>query len=117
MHESLFALERELLTTGTRRDRDRLEELLAPDFFEFGSSGNVWSRSEILSRLPTETATQVVASDFRSQEISTGVVLVTYQTIRIESDGSPFKALRSSIWKLNGSVWQMRFHQGTKAAT
>lgn len=116
MHERLFALEQELLTNSTRRNRERLEQLLAPDFFEFGSSGNVWSRDEILSRLPTEVATQVAASNFRAQEISTGAVLVTYQTIRVEIDGSLFKALRSSIWKLNGSVWQMCFHQGTKLA-
>jgi hypothetical protein len=114
MHGHLFALEQELLTNSTRRNRNRLEQLLAPEFFEFGSSGNVWSRKDILERLPIETPTKVTASDFKAHELSADTVLVTYQTARVELDGSLFKALRSSIWKSNGSVWQMFFHQGTK---
>jgi hypothetical protein len=114
MYEHVFTLEQELLTNSTRKNPDRLEQLLALDFFEFCSSGNVWSRKEILERLPTEVSTQVTASDFQVHELSVNAVLVTYRTARVEPDGSLFKALRSSIWKSNGSVWQMLFHQGTK---
>src|ERR1700692_2672754 len=116
MHEHLFTLEQELLTNSTRKNRDRLEQLLAPDFFEFGSSGNIWSRNEILERLPTEVPTQVTASNFKALSISAEAVLITYQTVRAETDGSLFKALRSSVWKSNGTHWQMFFHQGTKLA-
>jgi hypothetical protein len=114
MFDHLFKLEQELLETATRQNRARLEELLANDFFEFGSSGKIWSRSQVMDRLPAEVPTSVRASNFNSFELSQSVVLVTYQTARIESDGSVFSALRSSIWKLNKTGWQMYFHQGTK---
>jgi hypothetical protein len=114
MYEHLFALEQELLTNSTRKNRNRLEQLLAPDFFEFGSSGNVWSRNDILERLPAEASTQVTASHFKAHKISADAVLITYQTMRVEADGSMFKAMRSSVWKSNGTDWQMFFHQGTK---
>ena len=115
MHDHLFNLEKELLTNSTRRNRARLEQLLASDFFEFGSSGNVWSRSEILERLPTEAPTQVTASNFKAHEICADAMLITYQTLRTETNGLLFTALRSSVWKLNGTHWQMFFHQGTKS--
>lgn len=117
MHEHLITLELELLTKSTRRNRERLEQLLAPDFFEFGSSGNIWTRKEILERLPTEEVLQVTASDFKAHALAVNAVLITYQTERLEADGSVSKALRSSIWKVNGSMWQMCFHQGTKLAS
>jgi hypothetical protein len=114
MHEHLFALEQELLTNSTRRSRNRLEQLLAPEFFEFGSSGNVWSRKDILERLPNEPATEVTASNFMAYGISADAVLVTYQTTCVEPDGSLVKALRSSIWKSNRSAWQNVFPSGNQ---
>ena len=114
MYDHLFKLEQELLETSTRQNRARLEQLLALEFFEFGSSGTAWSRGEILDRLPAEIPTPIRASNFKAFELSQGVVLVTYKTDRTESDKSLLSALRSSIWKLNQAGWQMFFHQGTK---
>lgn len=114
MHEHLFALEQDLLNPKIRMNQKMLERLLSPDFFEFGSSGTVWTRKDILQRLPNETPYQVNASDFQAHPLADNTVLVTYKTQRTEPDGAIFRAIRSSIWVRNGASWQMRFHQGTK---
>ena len=68
----------------------------------------------ILERLPAEKPYQIDAINFQAHPLSTKIVLVTYMTERIELDGSILQTIRSSIWKLNGTNWQMCFHQGTK---
>ena len=47
-------LEEQLLRPEIRKSRERLNELLADGFAEFGSSGRVFDKAEILERLPQE---------------------------------------------------------------
>jgi hypothetical protein len=114
MHENLYALEKTLLDPKIRQNLTKLNTLLSPDFFEFGSSGIVWSRENILERLPKETPKNIAISDFKSFVLSDKVILVTYKAIKTCDNGDTYETLRSSIWKLSGSQWQMAFHQGTK---
>jgi hypothetical protein len=53
LEELLLKLEQRLMDSVFLKDRARVSELLAEDFREFGSSGRVWSRDEILN--PSET--------------------------------------------------------------
>ena len=53
LEELLVKLERRLMDPVFRKDRARVSALLAEDFREFGSSGCVWSRDDILN--PSET--------------------------------------------------------------
>jgi len=46
--KTLESLEEELWTAQTRYDLQRMGELFADDFFEFGRSGRVYGRSELL---------------------------------------------------------------------
>ena len=45
----LRSLEESLWIPAMRFDRDHLEALLAPGFFEFGRSGRVWMRADVLA--------------------------------------------------------------------
>lgn len=110
----LIELERELLRGETRADRAALERMLAPDFVEFGSSGLVYSRREVID---------VLLSDPRLSEplridavvkraLSPNVVLLTYVAIG-ETTGR--RVNRSSIWVRDDESWRMAFHQGTPA--
>ena len=114
----LEALERDLLTEGTRRSRDRVEALLAPEFREFGSSGRSYDRDRIVAELLTETSSSFELFDFRCETLTAAVALVTYRTERhaISGDDSMVRALRSSIWVERCGCWQMVFHQGTPLA-
>jgi hypothetical protein len=74
----LFTLERQLMDLIFRKDRERVAELLAEEFCEFGSSGRVWTRDAILDLLAGESP-QVApkVEDFATQEIAPQAMLVT----------------------------------------
>ena len=111
-------LEMELHHNGTRCDRTRVEELLHPDFCEVGRSGVLYERSVVIDVLGTqEYAPPSFSDDFAIQHIDTNVVLLTYRSARVNSDGSlKDHALRSSVWSYTNEKWQLRYHQGTPAA-
>lgn len=111
----LHDLECELHHPKCRGDRERLAQLLAPDFREFGRSGASYTRDDMLARLPLETeAPQIHAQDFAMQELADSVVLLTYRSAHRSSSGELFlHTNRSSIWRLDSTGWQMVFHQGT----
>lgn len=112
----LRKLEESLLDLAVRRDGDRLREMLAEDFLEFGSSGRVWTRTSIIELLATETNFFPPAiEEFQCTFLSDKVALVTYRTVRHDAKtGERLASLRSSIWTLQDGDWRMRFHQGTR---
>jgi hypothetical protein len=111
----LAALERELHDPKVSGDRARLERLLHPEFREYGRSGTAYSRSETLGLLLSEQQTvEVHAQDFQLQAPSEGVALLTYRSAHVGGGGVLEKhSLRSSLWKLSATGWQLLFHQGT----
>jgi hypothetical protein len=112
----LFALEKALLDPAVRRDRARVSALLADDFIEFGSSGGIWTRDTTLHLLESENYSPPSVEDMACRALSEGVMLVTYKTVRINTDtGERSTALRSSIWTNESGKWVVRFHQGTRA--
>ncbi|MGA2727143.1 MAG: DUF4440 domain-containing protein [Terracidiphilus sp.] len=113
----LLRAEMLLLDPAVRRDRDRVAALLACDFFEFGASGRVWTRAQILDLLATEEYSPPVLEDFACHRIADDVVLVTYRTVRMnEETGKREAALRSSLWIRRSERWIIRFHQGTRTS-
>lgn len=113
----LLACELALLDPAVRRSRRRVSALLARDFVEFGSSGRVWPRSEILALLATEDYEPPALDDFACRRIGKDTVLVTYRTVHTKTKtGTQQAALRSSIWHKEEKGWRMRFHQGTPVA-
>jgi hypothetical protein len=84
--------------------------MLADDFIEFGSSGGVWNKKQVIDGLQEEVEVVITIENFKALHLATDVVLATYIAI---NHGEQSKSLRSSIWKLTGDRWQMIFHQGT----
>lgn len=114
----LRRLEESLLDSAVRRDGDRLRQLLAEDFLEYGSSGRVWTRKSIIDLLATEMNFFPPAiEEFQCTFLSEHVALVTYQTVRTDAkSGERLVSLRSSIWTRADGEWRMRFHQGTRTS-
>ena len=111
----LLQLERLLLQPETRRDVDDLTSLLAEDFREFGSSGRVFDRREIVDELAHEPPHLVTLSDPSLQQLGETVALLTYRSTRLASAGLEIQANRSSVWVKRAYGWQIVFHQGTQA--
>ena len=110
----LQALEAALQSAAVRADSASLALLLAEEFVEFGSSGNVWTRAATLADLPAEQFTPRSISDFQAQLLADDVALLTYRSQRHPAGALPASAsLRSSLWKWRDGRWQMAFHQGT----
>lgn len=112
--ETLIALEQKLHEPSVRRDAGQLDLLLDETFFEFGASGNVWTREAIVQSLQGETSSKITATDFQATQLSPNVYLVTYKSQRLNDDHSVSEALRSSIWRMRDGQWKMVFHQGTR---
>lgn len=113
---TIFELETSLLKSETRLSRKKLNALLADDFMEFGSSGGIYDKKEILERLPENSKNSPVEfliSGFEIKELGENIVLATFKTDKLLSDKSHIISLRSSIWRKAGDTWQMVFHQGT----
>jgi len=103
-------LEMALLDPGVRKS-ERVEELLALEFVEFGSSGHIWTRAETLTRLREESPVQVQASDFLIRLLPPDFAHVRYRTTH--GGTPPVVALRSSLWRRDQESWKLSFHQGT----
>lgn len=100
-------LERSLLTSAVRASRRTLDALLHPNWCEFGSSGRVLERSEVLAGLgPTDAELQV----HEVTRLSEDVILLLWRAVSSERT-----SLRSSLWVRTQGRWQQRFHQGTVA--
>lgn len=112
---TLQSLEAELHHPGVRCSRERLEELLHPEFREVGRSGAPYTRETVIRFLASRAAPpRVVASAYVAEEIAEGVALLTYRSALQANDGAPvLPALRSSVWKKTQAGWQLLYHQGT----
>jgi hypothetical protein len=114
--EELRSLEERLLDPEIRRDRHAVASLLAPEFVEFGSSGRVFTREQILELLENEQPQRIELRDFAVQTLAPKAALATWRSIRLDGSKPEASFLRSSIWVFREERWQMIFHQGTRAA-
>jgi hypothetical protein len=111
-NETLFVLEKRLARVGGRLSGEDASSLIADDFVEFGASGKVWSKAEIIAAISEWSPNEGIIENFTVRELSASLCLVTYKVIGVDGLPSRF-SLRSSIWQNNGATWQIVFHQGT----
>jgi hypothetical protein len=110
------SLEEELFKQPVRGSPELVTNLLADNFVEFGRSGRIYNKQEVISSLASqcaETMDALAADDFDLKSLADDVVLLTYRSLRQGADGEELHSLRSSIWKFSDGRWQMVFHQGT----
>lgn len=110
--DHLRRLELSLLDDAVRNRPDEVSALLADDFVEFGSSGRIFDKQQIIDAIRGDTGARRSVTDFRARALSDDVALLTY---RVSGDGGR-SSLRCSIWRRSGGSWRMLFHQGTPTA-
>jgi len=108
IYELIRERELQLVDPVCRKNRKLLESLLADAFEEFGSSGRVYRKADVLARFALESGTRYTLSDFRFVDLAPDCILVKYRSVH-----SGTHAHRSSIWKNIGGNWQMLHHQST----
>ncbi|MGI4831223.1 MAG: DUF4440 domain-containing protein [Janthinobacterium lividum] len=117
--DTLRDLEQELFKVSVRTDAVRVADLLAEEFREFGSSGRMFTKAEIIEALRDEALRDEVPAaitmqDFRLVSLTDHLALVTYRAIKVQDGVAASASLRSSLWRLDAGDWRMVFHQGTK---
>lgn len=108
LKEHLQQLEESHTGLEVRMSREKLDEILADDFFEIGSSGYMFDKKECL-----ETGVVLAEMKLYNYEIyplAHDIVLSTYFLVDTTRNRN---TLRSSIWKLIDGRWQLYFHQAT----
>jgi hypothetical protein len=117
--DELRALELEVHHPGRCTSRDRLDELLHPDFHEVGRSGSPYDRERTIGLLLNRADPLPVASGgFKLELLASDTALLTFGTALIQADGSlAHHTLRASLWMRHGATWQLRYHQGTPSQT
>lgn len=105
----LQELEESHLKPEIRSSSQDLNELLSDDFFEIGSSGNIFYKKDCVGEGGVELR-ELSLFDFDIHPLSPEAVLTTY---RVRDETRKQETLRSSIWKYIDGRWQLFFHQGT----
>ena len=108
----LEVFEESLWRAEVRFDRERMNQILAPDFFEFGRSGRVYQREDTLGVPAQPIDARLPLKDFTARLLDSNVAQVTYVSA-VTYEGVEELTNRSSIWTRSGHGWQLRFHQGT----
>ncbi len=93
--DELRELEESLWRTETRFDRAYMDRVLSPDYLEFGRSGKVYTREEVLGVPSQEIEARLPLRNFKVHPISEDVVLVTYVS-EVVSNGLQV-GIRSSL--------------------
>jgi len=107
-YEIIQKLEVKISSKSVRSSPSLLSELLHDQFEEFGKSGKIFKKEDIVSELPKWTHFEIELSNVRFTRLSSKSILIKYLCT---SNGT--KSNRSSIWVKNSETWQMIFHQGT----
>jgi hypothetical protein len=114
--EEIRVLEGRLLDSSARASSEQLNQLLADDFLEIGSSGYQYDKVEVVAALTSESGTppKFAMSQFQARPLSPQLVLVTYRVAKRTGSSEQVQySLRSSLWAQRSGRWQLVFHQGT----
>lgn len=102
--------EQELHDSSVRRDRERVEALLHPEFTEIGRSGTLWNRAAMIEAMLAEPPRPTPSADeWEFSTVAPQLVLVTYRLTR-----SGNASRHSSLWDISTEPPRVRFHQGTR---
>jgi hypothetical protein len=116
LDEHLRYLEELMTRPETRRCPEELSRLLAEDFREFGGSGRVFDKRQIIDALRDQPPMDLWLEDFQVVQLAPGIALVSYRgNCRFSESGKVSRSLRSSIWRHRDDHWEVVFHQGTPA--
>jgi hypothetical protein len=108
--------EEALLDPDIRGSELQLDELLAEEFVEFGSSGVRYDKQSIVGALANAAQNEKLSlTDFNMIAWADGIAAVSYICeCHDAKDKLVRRSLRSSLWKEINGKWQIAFHQGTR---
>lgn len=111
---TLLELEIALLDDKKRKSKQFLNDILADDFLEIGSSGKIYSKKDVLTVLHAESSSRYDITHFEVKELATNIMQTRYTVRQINNAKNiTITSSRSSLWRFSDGKWQIFFHQGT----
>ena len=98
------------LSPKVRSSKEELEKLFSEDFIEFGASGKVYTKLDVVNALPEKKENSFEVENIKAKALGVDVVQITYL---LHNKTENKYSLRSSIWEWSLDGWRMIFHQGT----
>jgi len=107
----ILQYEKDLFSCNFCNNRVNLENRLATNFVEYGSSGAIYDRDSIINALVGLSQDRdIEIMDFQLTVLSESILLANYISYH---KGNGKYVLRTSVWKFENNNWKMYFHQGT----
>ena len=114
LEDIIFKLENKLQQPDVRKSVEQLKELISDDLIEFGSSGQIYTKQDVLNNLPASPEIKFMMTDFRIKILGSDIIQSLFKTKKInQQTGSITCSVRSSLWRNEKGKWKMLFHQGT----
>jgi len=88
-----------------------MDQTFAPDFHEFGRSGSIHTRAELLLDNWRHDF-EAILHDVTVRHLAPDIAHCTY-ICEVKTPTATEWANRSSLWNHTTGRWQLRFHQGT----
>lgn len=101
LKQTIYHLECSHLKPNVRVSTEELSTILADDYFEFGSSGHIWKRSDYAGDHPL-SPDRFVISNFDIHVLAPDCVLATYHILK---PSAPFVAPSGEIEMVRGNCF------------
>lgn len=109
-----------LLHHNHGRNLERLENMVAPGFYEIANNGSKVERDAVIDwLLNKDPGARWELSEFSGRLFGRTSVHLVYHAIQVEGKRRPSSgSWRSSVWRWNKelSLWQICFHQATSVS-
>lgn len=103
-HDALERLEEELWREETRFDSKRMNDIIAPDFFEFGRSGCIYKRADTLAAPKRPMRAVFPLPDFGARLLDQDIAQVTYNSTVTYDRGVRYGGVRYEAFGTLGEV-------------
>lgn len=107
--QELVTLELKLQQEDVRSDKKQLAQLVHDNYLEFGRSGKVWKKADLLVSDQKIPQLHIQSSEFSVQKVGERSYLVSYLTTEKETGK---QTNRRSPWVKEENAWQLLFHEG-----
>ena len=100
----------------TRQSKTDIARLIHGDFREVGESGISYDYQSIIEMMGNEQPSNgfIHSQNYECIQLEASAQLLLYKSASVDELGKKSHfAKRSSIWVLNGTQWQLKYHQGT----
>lgn len=114
LENTILQYEKDFFDAEFCRIKDNIENRIGLDFCEYGKSGTIHKRSDVVNSLANmQNNRDIEIYNFSAITLNKNIVIAHYFS---HDKITNQYALRASIWKQEDTLWKIFFHQGTSCS-